>query len=648
MRCGDRLAGVWWLVVVLGLAGCGGGSDAPAEAAGASQLRSATAAVRAEPMTRSAAQGGAEAGLTQRVGQGPRARAIVLGEVSREKIAAQTPLLNLRGVPRKLGFARPIAEVATPAATALQLDWQTLASGARAAAISVTSPQATGVRVGLRVGQLPSGATVRAYAQGASLVYETPAADILAALQRNAAAGDRSEDGRTWWAPLVEGDEATIEIELPAGVDPELVDIALPRLSHLFESPVAKTGTTAQDVAKIGEAARCEVDVSCSTAYQAESNSVARMLFVDGGDSYLCSGTLLTDRGNSGVPYFLSANHCISTQTVASTLQTFWFYRSASCNALVLDPTSTTLTNGATLLYATSATDTSFMQLNSLPPLGTVYAGWSVDAPALAAPVFGLHHPEGDLQKVSTGTIDAFERCTASATNDGDFSCTTTSQANGTFVNVLFSSGTTEAGSSGSPLFRTVNGTRYLTGQLYGGSASCRNRSGDNAYGRFDVAYRAGLQTWLDAVHRSPVYRFYNVQTGAHFYTVSRAERDFVVATYPQFHYEVAGLYAYAAAGTGLSPVYRFYNPVTGAHFYTISEAERAFVVATYPVFQFEGVAWYAQSAAGSNTSPVYRFFHTGNGTHFYSASTAERDFVIASYPVYQYEGLVYYAWTGF
>ena len=60
--------------------------------------------------------------------------------------------------------------------------------------------------------------------------------------------------------------------------------------------------------------------------------------------------------------------------------------------------------------------------------------------------------------------------------------------------------GTTEGGSSGSGVFVTVveNQTRYLVGQLYGGSASCSNREGGDAYGRFDLAYSAALSRWLN------------------------------------------------------------------------------------------------------------------------------------------------------
>ena len=46
------------------------------------------------------------------------------------------------------------------------------------------------------------------------------------------------------------------------------------------------------------------------------------------------SGTLLADRDTSTtVPYFLTANHCVSSQAAASTIQSYWFYRATACDS---------------------------------------------------------------------------------------------------------------------------------------------------------------------------------------------------------------------------------------------------------------------------------------------------------------------------
>jgi hypothetical protein len=92
-------------------------------------------------------------------------------------------------------------------------------------------------------------------------------------------------------------------------------------------------------------------------------------------------------------------------------------------------------------------------------------------------------------------------------------------------------------------------------------------------------------------------------------------------------------------------PLYRFYNLANGAHFYTASAAERDSVMATWPhIYHYEGLA-YAVSAEQSPTGmAVHRFYNVHNGTHFYTASPEERDTVIARWPtIYHYEGVAFH-----
>ena len=75
-----------------------------------------------------------------------------------------------------------------------------------------------------------------------------------------------------------------------------------------------------------------------------------------------------------------------------------------------------------------------------------------------------IHHPEGDLKKISTGsTLDYF------SFSDGT-----------SFADVRYSIGTTEAGSSGN--------FYELRGGLFAGNASCSMKNGDDVYSRLDVA----------------------------------------------------------------------------------------------------------------------------------------------------------------
>lgn len=520
-----RMLGLGGVCVVAGLvAGCGGGSGSAASsttttncttsAEDSSSLvaKSAVAVVaagdglvaHAESMRRVASD--AVSALQPRPAMAVRTLAISLGELSQARLAAVSTQTTTMGVPRQVGLGRSLIQTASASGTAAALDWQATASGGKVAAISISSDGAKGVRLGVRVTSLPATATLRVYAQGAANAYVLSAQDVLAAVQRNLDAGDTSDAAHMYWTPTIAGTEATLEIELPAQTPTDGVQIAIPRLAHLYVSPWAADDNLGR-VSGIGAAGSCEVDVSCTSSYSSESNAVAKIAFVgsDGG-AYLCSGALVADTAGSGSPYFLSANHCVSQQSVASTLESYWFYRSSACNSGSLSSTSQTVIGGATLLYASTGTDTSFMRLGNMPPTGAVYAGWSVSAsPSLPAPtvgaaVAGLHHPAGDLQKISTGSIASFQNCTAIDTTTDTFSCSASSASAGSFLNVLYTSGITESGSSGSPLFQTSGSSHYLVGQLYGGTSSCTATSGANVYGRFDTAYNAALSTWLNPV----------------------------------------------------------------------------------------------------------------------------------------------------
>ncbi|NTW28848.1 MAG: multicopper oxidase domain-containing protein [Coriobacteriia bacterium] len=143
-----------------------------------------------------------------------------------------------------------------------------------------------------------------------------------------------------------------------------------------------------------------------------------------------------------------------------------------------------------------------------------------------------------------------------------------------------------------------------------------------------------------------PVFRFYNVKNGDHFYTASVAERDAIVVNWPTvFTYEGIAYSVNLDNPANNTPLYRFYNHVRDTHFFTASAAEKDMVIATWPtIFTFEGVAYNVSATAAANTTAVYRFYNVQNGGHFYTISVAERDTVIATWPnIYTYEGVVFY-----
>lgn len=553
-----------------------------------------------------------------------------------------------------ISVPRDISVTSSSAKLQQHLNWRPLPHGGQSAAISFTDPDAYGIRLGLLVRALPGSAQIRIYRQDKSeTVYQISGQEILQRIQSNIDSGDTSDEARTWWSPDAGSNEVTLEIEIPLGTDSKAVDIAVPRLSHVFVPLELPLDSEAGIQALLNESASCNLDATCYDAYANQRNAVARILFIQNGAGFSCSGSLINDASSSGTPYFLTANHCISNQTVATTVQSDWFYRSPSCDSRTLSSVTTRRLGGADMRFTNANSDTTLLVFRDAPPAGTYFAGWDVrnQAAPLNEQVVGVHHPRGDLQKISFGNITAYSSCTPFDAT-GSATCGLATSSSGNRYRVLWREGTVESGSSGSPLF-TQDG-RFVLGVLSGGAAVCSPTGTLSFYGRFDMAYSAGLSQFLNQAPTNPspsarqaIYRFYNGSTGAHFFTSSTAERDSVIQNLPAFAYEGVAFYAYPPAEAGQSPVYRFYNTASGAHFYTINSGERTYVQTNLRSYNYEGPTWSAQSTAATGTSPIYRFYRPGNNTHFYTISQAERDFVMANNPGYLYEGPAYYAWTG-
>jgi hypothetical protein len=397
------------------------------------------------------------------------------------------------GKPLQIGVGRPVEPLKTAASMSQRMTWEGLAGGRKVGSVSITSPGAAALRAGMRIGSIPHDAMLRFYAPGGGEVFEVPAGEVRETIGRNLYFDDDTSAARMFWSPIVEGATLVIELELPAGASPDDVRITSPIVSHMVTSALT-------NFAMPKAAASCNIDATCyQGAWSSEMNAVARIVYTTDGASYVCSGTLVADRDNSTfIPYFLTANHCVNTQTVASTIQSYWFYRSTACNSGTRGDYRT-VSGGATLLHATQSTDDSFMRLNSSPPPGAVYAGWLVGLmPAQGSGVTGIHHPTGDLQKISFGSLEGYFSC--EPTVGGSFRCGGASPVASTFFGIKWQSGITESGSSGSGIF--TNDGHYLLGHLYGGSGDCTT-PGLDFYGRFDVAYNTALYQWLGGTPQS-------------------------------------------------------------------------------------------------------------------------------------------------
>ena len=595
----------------------------------------------------------------------PSVTPIDLGTVNPEKSLQLRKDQTKRGAGKamQVGFPREVARARDSQSTAQLLQWSATPSGGQIAALAFKSGSAEGMRIGVVVQTLAPQAIVRFYPSGGSKAVEVAGKDINEALALNLASGDTSEEGRTYWGPFLKGETGVFEIELPAGISTASTLIAIPRISHFFLDPLGKeslTGGLQKDDVITGGAAKaaasCNLDVSCNTPLSTASKAVASMDIVKNAASYVCTGTLLNDADSTGTPYFLTADHCIATQTVASTLDTYWFYRSSACNNGLLNPGYQLRTGGAVLLFRRTAvsntsssqpvsTDTSFLRLNAAPPAGAVFSGWSAARQSVynGTNYTGLHNPDGDLQKYSIGQITGY-----SYIDNFDFAYTSPIDSARGMYRVTWSQGITEPGSSGSGLFLDANSTNpKIVGQLWGGSSVCTAPTSPDFYGRFDLAFQDSLAQWLSPYSQA-VTRFYNTGSGSHFYTVSSSEVQSILQYYPGFRFEGQAYLASPVAATGLSPVFRFRNKVNGSYLWTISQSERVAINLNYSnTFIEEGVAWHARQSGAAGFVPLYRFRNFTNGTYFYTASESEKNSVLSVYSgTFIFEGIAYYVKT--
>lgn len=140
------------------------------------------------------------------------------------------------------------------------------------------------------------------------------------------------------------------------------------------------------------------------------------------------------------------------------------------------------------------------------------------------------------------------------------------------------------------------------------------------------------------------IYRFYNRVNGTHFYTASPAEAQNVASQYSNIYTFEGPAYSVSTTSpANVNPLYRFFNLKNGSHFYTASPEERDNVIRSFAkTYRYEGPA-YNVSFSPVGTVPIYRFCKVAAGSHFYTMSEAERDTVIANWPtIYRYEGVAY------
>lgn len=240
------------------------------------------------------------------------------------------------------------------------------------------------------------------------------------------------------WTPSVGGEVVTLEVEASGG------DFTLAALADNREL---------REVVALGS--ECIHDAACQTALNLNfARAMARINYISAGRSSMCSGGLLnTDTTGTKVPYFLTANHCLSYDVEAATVEAFWDYRAATCNGAAPPLASLQRTIGASVAATSNVSDMTLLRLSSMPS-GRILLGWDPNPVAAGVTLFRLSHPDGAPMRYSQAVSDLT-------------TSTCTDYPRPTFAYSLNTIGATAGGSSGSPVMYD-SAAGYVVGQLLG------------------------------------------------------------------------------------------------------------------------------------------------------------------------------------
>jgi hypothetical protein len=390
---------------------------------------------------------------------------ITMGYVDVELLLAEDEIDLENGLPPRFGYPFEVNYNMENSGT-----WETLPDGSRLWRLKIASPGAYSINLIYDHFWMPEGARMFLYNEDRSMV-------LGAFTAQNNKPWDEFATG------LVKGDICYIEYHEPVDVANQGI-ISVSRVVHGYKNLFDYK--EADGILGFGDSGDCNNNVNCPVGddWQDEKRSVA-MILTSGG-SRLCTGSLINNARSDLTPFFLTANHCLPG---ASTWVFMFNYESPNCDDID-GPTWMTV-SGSTLRASNSYSDFALLELSVAPPdsYEVFFAGWSrIDTAASSA--VAIHHPSGDIKKIS------FEYDPLASTSYLGGPGTGSSH----WRVEDWDDGTTEPGSSGSPLY---DPNHRVVGQLHGGYASCTSQTPD-WYGKFSKSWDYGssassrLKDWLD------------------------------------------------------------------------------------------------------------------------------------------------------
>lgn len=402
--------------------------------------------------------------------------------------ALQLPTPNLQAI-RAEDATQPIGQIRFAAPVSIHLNlqnagsWTDLPSGDRVWTLKIQSAGAKGLAIAYQNFHLPKGS--RLY------MYHPNGQEILGAYTEA-----NNTPQKVFLTGIIHGDAAILEyFEPKTAIGKGHFDLST--LYYAYRNP-----NPTEAILGFNDAQSCHVNINCGEGINFATNKRAitriRMVMTEG--LGWCSGSMIANTESDGKPYLLSAYHCQDGFTPLYPLWTFYFgYESPTCANTPQEPQAHSL-QGCVQRAGWRNTDFLLLELSSRLPdnFNGYFNGWNRDSVNLPIRSAMIHHPKGDVQKISIDNQPVIIHPAAVIWNNN-----VNTPANH-HLKVHFDVGTTEIGSSGAPLLDAQN---RIVGQLNGVLNQTDNpclNVGDALCGRLSKSWNGGgtpqtrLKDWLD------------------------------------------------------------------------------------------------------------------------------------------------------
>ncbi len=372
--------------------------------------------------------------------------------------------------------------------------WDNLPDGGRLCRVMLKCKDAQGIGLNYSTMRLPKGSDIFVYSP-----YHT---SVIGAI-----ASSEIPDSRHFTTRPIAGDEIVLEYYEPSACR-EYAEIEISGIVYVYRG----FESAENQQIKSASSGSCEVNVNCEEGqnWQNQKRGVVKIFSrvtnttVDPNivSHFWCTGNIMNNTAQDFSGLLLSAAHCSVGGGVTASPEdyskwVFYFnYESEGCSNTGSE--EYTIVGAEKLAIADNSSDvgSDFLLLRFLqdipPAYQPFYCGWDA-GPGGSSSGVCIHHPGGDIKKISTYTSPLVSDTWGSTLNT-HWKVYWAATTNG--------HGVTEGGSSGSALFDDEG---LVVGTETGGYSSCQNPDAQDYYGKLSYSWTSNgtfasqqLKPWLD------------------------------------------------------------------------------------------------------------------------------------------------------